>query len=360
MHDVVTSPERRSMYERDGDWTADTLAARVAKWAAQRPGDVAVVDGEGSHTYDQLGADASRVAGFLGERGVMPGEVVSVQLPNRYEAVVLAVAVQSLGAVINPLLPNYRAKRAGARLRDGRAPAWSSRRRATAASTTASSSTRSAARRVSLRRTSSSTTAPGAGDARFGDLLDRRHRRSSATGRAEAVSELIFTSGTEATPKAIMHTEQTANFSVRVAYSRPRLEQPTTWCGCRRRSGTRPASTTGSVRALPRAAARAAGPLGSGKRRSPSSRASGARYTLAATTFLQDLVAAAERLDVHLDTLRCFGCGGAPVPADLVRAAETRGIGVLRLYGSTEVLVAHLEPSVDTARGARRTRTASR
>ena len=32
-----------------------------------------------------------------------------------------------------------------------------------------------------------------------------------------AVSELIFTSGTEATPKAIMHTEQTANFSVRVA-----------------------------------------------------------------------------------------------------------------------------------------------
>ncbi len=63
-------------------------------------------------------------------------------------------------------------------------------------------------------------------------------------------------------------------------------------------------------------------------------------YTLAATTFLQDLVAAAERLDVHLDTLRCFGCGGAPVPADLVRAAEARGIGVLRLYGSTEVLVA--------------------
>ena len=32
-----------------------------------------------------------------------------------------------------------------------------------------------------------------------------------------AVSELIFTSGTEAAPKAIMHTEQTANFSVRVA-----------------------------------------------------------------------------------------------------------------------------------------------
>jgi cyclohexanecarboxylate-CoA ligase len=32
-----------------------------------------------------------------------------VQLPNRYETVVAAVAIQSLGAVINPLLPNYRA-----------------------------------------------------------------------------------------------------------------------------------------------------------------------------------------------------------------------------------------------------------
>jgi acyl-CoA synthetase (AMP-forming)/AMP-acid ligase II len=63
-------------------------------------------------------------------------------------------------------------------------------------------------------------------------------------------------------------------------------------------------------------------------------------YTLAATTFLQDLVGAADRARVRLDSLRCFGCGGAPVPADLVTAADERGIRVLRLYGSTEVLVA--------------------
>ncbi len=41
------------------------------------------------------------------------GSVVSIQLPNRYEAVVAAVAVLSLGAVINPLLPNYRARELG-------------------------------------------------------------------------------------------------------------------------------------------------------------------------------------------------------------------------------------------------------
>ena len=34
------------------------------------------------------------------------------------------------------------------------------------------------------------------------------------------------------------------------------------------------------------------------------------------------------------------GCGGAPVPPELVRRARELGIGVRRLYGSTEVLVA--------------------
>ncbi|HXP32516.1 MAG TPA: AMP-binding protein, partial [Acidimicrobiales bacterium] len=62
-------------------------------------------------------------------------------------------------------------------------------------------------------------------------------------------------------------------------------------------------------------------------------------YTLAATTFLQDLVAEAAGRSAHLETLRSFGCGGAPVPPELVDAAAGVGIGVLRLYGSTEVLV---------------------
>ena len=62
-------------------------------------------------------------------------------------------------------------------------------------------------------------------------------------------------------------------------------------------------------------------------------------YRLAATTFLQDLVEASARAGTELPSLRTFGCGGAPVPPALVDAAAARGITVLRLYGSTEVLV---------------------
>jgi acyl-CoA synthetase (AMP-forming)/AMP-acid ligase II len=63
-------------------------------------------------------------------------------------------------------------------------------------------------------------------------------------------------------------------------------------------------------------------------------------YTLAATTFLHDFVAACDHKPRDVSCMRLFGCGGAPVPPDLVRRALGHGITVLRLYGSTEVLVA--------------------
>src|SRR5258705_2637186 len=108
MHDVVTSQARRDECERRGWWDGSTLAGQVATWAASAPARIAVVDADGSWTYRQLRDDADRVAACLQANAVAPGDVVSIQLPNEYAAVVAAVAAQSIGAVINPLLPNYR------------------------------------------------------------------------------------------------------------------------------------------------------------------------------------------------------------------------------------------------------------
>ena len=112
MEDAVTTPERRADYLARGLWDDTTLSGRVAEHAIGTPDQPAVVDDEGRrrHTYAELGADAARVAAGLTGLGVAAGDVVSVQLPNWYETVVTAVAIQSLGAVINPLLPNYRAR----------------------------------------------------------------------------------------------------------------------------------------------------------------------------------------------------------------------------------------------------------
>src|SRR5581483_2776729 len=179
--------------------------------------------------------------------------------------------------------------------------------------------------------------APPLGDLLGGDAPEGAALTAAAP--ADAVSELIFTSGTESTPKAIMHTEQTTNFSVRVA---------------RRDLGVGVADvvwmpspvghSTGFNYGL-RFALYHGLPLVLQDRWDPAVAvdlvaAERASYTLAATTFLQDLVEESARRGARLESLRCFGCGGAPVPPALVAAADAQGIRVLRLYGSTEVLVA--------------------
>lgn len=340
LRDVVTSPERRAAYERAGHWTGETLADRVSRWAATRPGDVAVVDGNGRHSYRDLADHARRIASFLRAAGVGRASVVSVQLPNRYEAVVAAVAIQSLGAVVNPLLPNYRAKEL-AHVFAHAAPAV----------VVTPATYRGFDHRDLIAEVSRSTgvdplhvvVGDGGERAAGGAYTPWSDALAAAPVPLErqpagAVSELIFTSGTEANPKAIMHSEQTANFSVRVAYGDLGIgPDDVVWMpspvghSTGFNYGARFALYHGLELVLQDAwDAGAAIDVVQRERCS---------YTLAATTFLQDLVAAAERADVHLGTLRYFGCGGAPVPPDLVAAAEARGITVLRLYGSTEVLV---------------------
>ncbi len=113
MRNVVTTLEQAARYRAAGLWTAETLSARVAELAAgDRGRAIAVVDrlGARSRSYAELAADAAGLAALLAGQGVARGDVVSIQLPNWYEAVVAAVAVNSLGGVINPLLPNYRAR----------------------------------------------------------------------------------------------------------------------------------------------------------------------------------------------------------------------------------------------------------
>ena len=176
-----------------------------------------MLDEHGAHlTYGDLWARATSVAGFLGEQDIGAGDVVSVQLPNRLETAVVALGVLASGAVINPLLPNYRSRELAhvfetARPRAIFAPGtyrdFDHERLVvdTAARTGVNPVHVVCDRSPSVGIAIDDVLARGAA---FGPIPERD---------AAAVSELIFTSGTEATPKAIMHTEQTTNFSARVA-----------------------------------------------------------------------------------------------------------------------------------------------
>ena len=178
------------------------------------------------------------------------------------------------------------------------------------------------------------------GDATFDDACASAPLDDAKSGGdASAISEVIFTSGTEAAPKAVLHTEETTNFSVRTAWDDMQLaDGDVVWMP------SPVGHSTGFNYGL-RMALYHGLPLVLQDRWSPEQAARlverfGCSYTLAATTFLQDLVELARAGRRDLSALRCFGCGGAPVPADLVAAAHDVGIDVRRLYGSTEVLVA--------------------
>jgi acyl-CoA synthetase (AMP-forming)/AMP-acid ligase II len=338
--DVVTTPERRERYVADGLWDDTTLAGQVARHAREAPGATAVVDESGRRDYATLARDAASLAAALANRGVSSGRVVSIQLPNRYEAVVAAVAVQSLSGVINPLLPNYRLKELANVVRTAQPGAIITPavyrdfdHRSLVAEVAAETGLAPAHIVVGDD--------PPDGGLSFESLLGSADGADGALapGQADAVSEVIFTSGTEAQPKAVMHTEQTTNFSVRVAYQDLGVGgDDVVWMPSPvgHSTGFNYGVRFALYHRLPlvlqdRWDADEAVALVDRERCS---------YTLAATTFLRDLTEAAVGAGVDLSSLRYFGCGGAPVPPALVAAANARGIQVLRLYGSTEVLVA--------------------
>lgn len=340
LSDLVTPPERDELYRSNGWWDDTTLPGEVARHARLRPDATAVVDEHGHLTYAELWERARRVAAWLSHRDVGAGSVVSVQLPNRIDTAVVALGVLASAAVINPLLPGYRVRELQHVFATAKPAVVFTPVEHRGVAYAPLIADACAAAGADLHHVSVGGRLEGV--TALDDLLG--HAVAGAANEPPlrdpaAVSELIFTSGTEATPKAIMHTERTTNAAVHIARDDLGLDHRTVvWMP------SPVGHSTGFNYGL-RLALVLGVPLVLQDEWDPGSavelvEAHGCTYTLAATTFLADLVAQCRRSGVRLDSLDRFGCGGAPVPAPLVREAAEVGIGVLRLYGSTEVLVA--------------------
>ncbi|WAX58470.1 AMP-binding protein [Jatrophihabitans cynanchi] len=335
LRDVVTTAERELEYIAGGLWDDSLLADRVAAHAAATPNAPAVRDDYGVvANYAQLDRDASRVATLLAELGVRPGDVVALQLPNWYASAAIAVGATRAGAVVNPMLPSYRERELRHMLRiaqtsviftPGRYRSFDNDRLAE------SLRAELPLLRHHLVVTPDLDALPG--------LADARDRQAASPRPASAVAELIFTSGTEAEPKAVMHTERTLNCNLRATWSALGMTPAdSVWMpapighSTGFNHGLRLALYFGLPLLLQDVwdAGRAAALV---ERHRPT-------HTLLSSTFLRDLVAAAGNGAGDVTSLRLFGCGGAIVPPELVDAAAGVGIQCLRLYGATEFLVA--------------------
>ncbi|MFF3442870.1 class I adenylate-forming enzyme family protein [Streptosporangium sp. NPDC002721] len=110
--------ERIDHHTAGGWWTGDTIDQLLRAQVSARPGALAIADpsnkadllpGEVKRlTWSELDAEVDRVAGVLRGRGVGPGDVVAVQLPNSVELAVTFLAVVRVGAVLTPFPVQYR------------------------------------------------------------------------------------------------------------------------------------------------------------------------------------------------------------------------------------------------------------
>jgi cyclohexanecarboxylate-CoA ligase len=320
-----------------GHWPNGTLADVLRRQARRRPDHTAVVDGRGRLTYAALDALADQVASGLRRQGVAPGDVVSCVLPNRSEAVALFYAVARLGAVWNPIVPIYGAREIRFILRQTESVA-----------VVVPAHFRGVDYPALLARL-----APDVPALRHTFVLDDTFPETllGPTGPPGAgpapddVAVILYTSGTTADPKGVLHSHNTLLSECRSTKAYHGLG-------------------AGEVLVMP----------------SPVSHISGLLYgvllpvvlgatsvlmeiwdadafcalvarergtfSAGATPFLQGTLEAAARGRHDLTSLRLFPCGGADVPPELIRRAiDQLGVRSGRGYGSTEF------PSITSSAG---------
>lgn len=348
-------PEREEAYRLSGHWADATLGSVFQQHVRRDPNHVAVVDRAGSITYGKLEHAVARCAGLLRALGVEPGDVVSIQLPNWREFVVAHLATERLGAVTNPLLPQYREHeltmmqgilkaRVAITAREFRGhsygPMWERVRVAT-------EHPPHVVEVVDPRRPAEGT---------FWSQLES----STPVGpdevdqRGDDVTVVLFTSGT-VRAKGVMHTHDTMLYGLR-EYQRWLELDPTMvlWMPS-------PISHATGLQWGVRTAVYVGGTLVLQEHWDPHEalrlvELTGATHTIGATAFVHDLLVATDDQGDPLATLRIFACAGAPIPESIaVEARERLGFEVLRAYGMTEHFISTICHPTDQEEKRRRT-----
>jgi long-chain acyl-CoA synthetase len=170
-----------------------------ARAHAERP--AVLLDGDGL-PYDQLWERTGRVAGWLRERGLRPGDPVGVMLPNVLAFPVLYYGVLRAGGVVVPMNPLLKAREVKHYLGDSGARwvfAWE-----TAAAEAAAGAGEAGAEAVTV---GASTLDEIAGWPSYADVVDRAD---------DDTAVLLYTSGTTGTPKGaeLTHANMARNAAV--------------------------------------------------------------------------------------------------------------------------------------------------
>lgn len=328
-------------------FSIDDCFRRSVDMAPEKP---AIVDPARDTTisFAELDHYVDRLVGGFGREGLARGDVVAVQLPNWWEFVAIYLATVRAGLVISPLSPAYRRAELQYMLRVTGArllvtpTVWKG--------VDYSQVCREAALGAPALRGwfAIGDIARAAEDVQpFNELLGSPvHRKTSFDSQAAAF--ILFTSGSEAKPKAVVHSHATSNYSLVACTDLWGVsDEDVVLVPCPVSHGAgfnwcmREALYVGATQVLleawiPQDAVRHI-------------IATGCTFTYAPTRFLQDLLSM--ETSQRPMGLKTFASGGSPIPRHFVQAAERdMGCRVLATYGQTECFVAtstRLEDSVE-------------
>lgn len=346
--ETILSQDLVDEYSHDGYWVDRLITDYLDESATRAPDRTAFVDARRSITYGELRHLVDRCALGLVEHGVQPGDVISFQLPNWIEWIVLHYAATRVGAISNPLIPIYREREVGfmvglarskmlvvpATFRGFDYPGMVERVRA---------EWPALEHVLVVDGTGDMPTSDGTYQPweRFLATPWEQHRDPAelASHRPDpnSVSLLIFTSGTTGEPKGVMHTHNT------LAAANNALPE-------------RLGITTDSVIHMASTLAHLTGFLYGARlpvqvgatgilqdvwdptRFAELVETHGITYTSAATPFLHDVVNAANTANRDMSSLSRFCCMGAPIPRAIMREARRvlPGMTVLGGWGQTE------------------------
>lgn len=327
------SPEARR-YVADGSWSGELVDRALRDGARRHPDRLAVVDRDRRWDYATLDRAVDRAAAGLHRLGVGPGEVVSFQLPNWLEAVVVHHATLRIGAVSNPIVPIYREREVGFILRQARSRVLV---------------VPDVFRRFDHRAMAEALLPalpdlehvlvvgePGPASRSLDDAFASDGPPPDVERSSRDPALLLYTSGTEADPKGVLHSHDTLLHECRSMIGLYRVDRhdvvlmasPVTHITGLLYGMQLPFLVGAPVVLQDTWDVDRALDLIERERCS---------FTVGATPFLHGIVHAPSLDDHDVSSMEVFVCGGADVPPALIRAAgERTAMVATRVYGSTE------------------------
>ncbi|HCB58786.1 MAG TPA: long-chain fatty acid--CoA ligase [Arthrobacter bacterium] len=345
--EIRVGPEEARRYRDAGWWRDRTVIDDFKEVTARHADKVAIVSDHAAGppevlSFRQLARMVDRFAGGLLELGVKPGDVVAMQLPNWWQFAALALATIRVGGVVNPIIPILRRREVGFILE-----------RVGTRVCVVPTTYRNFAHGEMLTELASEIPTlehafvigdPVEGtrqfDAHFvAQRWEDQHPASEldrlATG-ADELAQIQYTSGTTGEPKGVAHSHNTLFAGTRAVPDMLGLTEDDVVL-----MASTMAHQTGFLYGLLM-------PVSTGMkvvyqdvwvpdRALELIQDEGVTWTMGATPFVMDSVAAQRKQPRDLHTLRLFSCAGSPIPPHLVKAArEVLGAQLTAIWGMTE------------------------